>query len=60
VRAALVARGIDPARLTAVGIGPDRPIADNGTPQGRSRNRRVEILLSSQEQVAAQTENQDN
>jgi outer membrane protein OmpA-like peptidoglycan-associated protein len=59
VLAALVARGIDPTRLSAVGVGPDQPIADNGTPGGRSQNRRVEILLSSQEQVAAQTENED-
>ena len=39
----LVARGIGAERLRAVGHGPDRPIADNATTQGRALNRRVEI-----------------
>ena len=39
----LVNRGIDPARLKATGYGPDKPIADNRTAQGRLLNRRVEI-----------------
>jgi outer membrane protein OmpA-like peptidoglycan-associated protein len=45
VRQALIARGIDGARLVAVGRGSDRPIASNDTPEGRARNRRVEIIL---------------
>lgn len=53
VLAALVERGVDPARLSAVGIGPDRPIADNGTAAGRSQNRRVELYVTSREQVAS-------
>jgi flagellar motor protein MotB len=31
--------------LIAQGMGDARPVADNGTAQGRARNRRVEILL---------------
>ena len=31
-----IANGIDPSRLTSVGYGLDRPIADNGTEAGRS------------------------
>ncbi|NKC30160.1 OmpA family protein [Falsiroseomonas selenitidurans] len=45
VRQALVERhGIAPARLTAAGLGEDRPVADNATPEGRARNRRVELV----------------
>lgn len=45
VRAALVAAGVDPARLEAAGYGASRPIADNDTESGRRRNRRVEIRV---------------
>lgn len=42
--AALVAAGIAPARLTAAGFGPDKPLAPNDTSDGRARNRRVELV----------------
>ncbi|QID18910.1 OmpA family protein [Nitrogeniibacter mangrovi] len=45
VRDYLMAAGIDPMRLTAEGRGETEPVADNDTPEGRSRNRRVEIRL---------------
>ncbi len=37
--------GIDQQRLTAIGYAATRPVADNGTPDGRLRNRRVEIQI---------------
>ena len=42
----LVTRGVSAPRIHAVGIGPDRPIADNRSAEGRANNRRVEIILS--------------
>jgi outer membrane protein OmpA-like peptidoglycan-associated protein len=45
VRAALIAEGIDPARVTAVGFGQSRPIAGNDTAADRAQNRRVEIVI---------------
>lgn len=42
----LVGRGIDAARLTAVGYGMDRPLGPNDTPQGRAKNRRTEFKLT--------------
>ena len=41
---ALVAQKIDPARLTAVGLGSSKPIAANDTEDGRHKNRRVELV----------------
>lgn len=41
----LVAEGVPAARLVASGYGEHRPIAGNDTPEGRARNRRVEILI---------------
>ena len=45
VKAYLVDKGINPARLSAKGFGPEKPIADNKTKKGRELNRRVEINL---------------
>lgn len=45
VRAALIAAGIDPSRVTAVGMGEAVPVASNATAAGRQQNRRVEIIL---------------
>ncbi|NPA80702.1 MAG: OmpA family protein [Thermotogae bacterium] len=39
----LISRGIDPKRIKTVGYGSKRPIASNDTPEGRAKNRRVEI-----------------
>jgi len=41
----LAQRGVAPQRLTSVGYGESRPIADNGSDAGRSQNRRVEIEM---------------
>jgi outer membrane protein OmpA-like peptidoglycan-associated protein len=41
---ALTAAGIDKKRLSAVGWGQDKPMADNKTEEGKAKNRRVEIV----------------
>jgi outer membrane protein OmpA-like peptidoglycan-associated protein len=41
----LASRGVAAARLTAVGYGEERPVADNATKAGRAKNRRVEFRL---------------
>ncbi len=45
VRAALVQRGVDGARITTRGLGKAAPVANNATAEGRQRNRRVEIVI---------------
>jgi len=37
---------IDPKRISTMGFGEYRPLMDNDTPQGRQKNRRVEIVLT--------------
>jgi chemotaxis protein MotB len=37
--------GIDPHHLSAVAYGEYKPIADNSTPEGRQKNRRIAIIL---------------
>ncbi|MCK6586032.1 MAG: OmpA family protein, partial [Polyangiaceae bacterium] len=45
VRKALIKRGVDFMRLNSRGYGPDQPIADNATPEGRAKNRRVQFKI---------------
>ncbi len=42
----LVRSGMDASKLSVVGYGDTKPIADNATPEGRSKNRRVELVVS--------------
>jgi outer membrane protein OmpA-like peptidoglycan-associated protein len=46
VRSYIVSRGIPAEIIKAVGLGPDRPVADNTKAEGRANNRRVEIIVS--------------
>jgi outer membrane protein OmpA-like peptidoglycan-associated protein len=41
----IVQKGIDPLRVNVVSYGASVPVADNATPEGRHKNRRVEILV---------------
>lgn len=45
VKAYLVGKGQPEASLGTSGIGPDRPLASNDTPEGRARNRRIEFRV---------------
>ena len=44
VLADVVKAGVAAARLSAIGWGPDKPLADNRSEDGRAKNRRVEIV----------------
>jgi OmpA-OmpF porin, OOP family len=46
VMAALARLGVDPARLDAKGYGEDHPVADNGTEEGRAKNRRISLRVT--------------
>lgn len=41
----LIQNGLDQKRLTTKGYGPDQPIADNTTEEGRQQNRRIEFKI---------------
>jgi chemotaxis protein MotB len=45
VVAFLTSQGVNPNILSAKGFGATHPVAPNDTPQGRSQNRRIEIVL---------------
>lgn len=45
VRNYLIAQGISPDRIVAVGYGSSNPVASNATEEGRAENRRVEIKI---------------
>jgi chemotaxis protein MotB len=44
----LMKGGVEPARMAAIAYGEYHPLADNGTEEGRYKNRRVVIVLQSQ------------
>jgi len=46
VRDFLVQQGVPSASVTARGFGKTQPVASNDTPEGRQRNRRVELVVS--------------
>ena len=37
--------GFDPTRISAAGFGEYRPVGDNSTPEGRRKNRRVDLVV---------------
>jgi outer membrane protein OmpA-like peptidoglycan-associated protein len=49
VRAYLIAKGVDPSRVTARGFGESQPIAPNTTQAGKQLNRRVMVQVTSVE-----------
>jgi chemotaxis protein MotB len=55
--------GMEPRRMAAIGFGEYRPIADNSTPEGRNKNRRVVILIlesASADKILGGTSNASN
>lgn len=42
--------GVDPERMVAVGYGENHPVDSNDTAEGRSRNRRVTVMILNEEQ----------
>jgi outer membrane protein OmpA-like peptidoglycan-associated protein len=46
VRTYLVSRGFPGEKIQARGMGPDRPVAENTSSEGRANNRRVEIIIA--------------
>lgn len=51
VRRLINAHGFNPEYLVAVGYGDTRPIAQNTTPAGRAKNRRIDIIIHSRSQA---------
>jgi OmpA-OmpF porin, OOP family len=48
VMSALIKRGVDPARMEAIGYGETKPIASNSTAAGKAENRRTEFNIAEQ------------
>jgi outer membrane protein OmpA-like peptidoglycan-associated protein len=46
VRSYLISQGFPGEQVVAKGMGPDRPVADNASAEGRANNRRVEIVVA--------------
>lgn len=52
----LIGTGINGIRLTTQGKAYDEPVADNSTPEGRAKNRRVEIYITANSTMIKQAE----
>ncbi|WP_437618906.1 OmpA family protein [Sorangium sp. So ce1151] len=46
VKTHLISAGLPADKIATVGHGPDRPVADNSSAEGRANNRRVEIIVN--------------
>ena len=44
-------QGVDPRRLAAVGYGEHQPVASNSTIEGRSKNRRIVLMISTLDEL---------
>jgi len=55
----LVGAGVEEERLVAKGFGPEKPIADNDTDEGKAENRRVEFNIVEQGKVRTDRERSD-
>ena len=55
VKVIVVSKLSDPSRVASGGRGETEPVADNKTPEGRKRNRRIELIVQKPEEGAAQT-----
>jgi chemotaxis protein MotB len=42
----MISRGVNPSMVSAQGFGEANPVASNDTPEGRAKNRRVELTLA--------------
>ena len=49
-------QGISSTRMTFEGKGIHEPVADNATPEGRAKNRRVEILILPNQRMIQQAQ----
>lgn len=58
VLAALSANGVAASRMTAQGFADTYPVADNATPEGRQKNRRVEVQIAANEKLQQQAQQQ--
>lgn len=47
----LTSQELDPSRLHTAGFADTKPIADNNTPEGREKNRRVNILIKVEDKL---------
>jgi OOP family OmpA-OmpF porin len=45
VKEFLVKNGVEPSKITILGMGERSPVADNATKQGRAKNRRVDVMV---------------
>jgi outer membrane protein OmpA-like peptidoglycan-associated protein len=50
VKVGLLSQGVPAENITVVGMGKSQPIASNNTPEGRAKNRRVELNITIPEQ----------
>ena len=52
----LKSSGVPGGRISNIGYGPDQPIADNATPDGRQQNRRLEVAIFANDKLKKKAE----